>query len=112
MQSWWGDAAQSQLPEQATLLSQPPAILLELLRGLALAVARLSASTIHHSAIMAQVSRRDARKRPPPVHVYGDYASVMKVAVDWPDGFHRLLNAYRQRSAPESGQVTAERGSL
>jgi hypothetical protein len=111
MQSWWGDAAQPRLPEQATLLGQPPAILLELLRGLALAAARLPASAVHHGVTMAHVSRRDARKRPPPIQVYGDYAAVMKIVVDWPDGFHQFLDAHRGRSA-ESGQVTAELGSM
>ena len=36
----------------------------------------------------------------------------MKVVIDWPDRFHRLLTLYRQRSAAGSGQVAAELGPL
>jgi hypothetical protein len=112
LQSWWSDVAPPAPPDQTTILQQPPAPLLELLRGLAKATSRWSESALHPAPISDLVRRKRGTIRLLPLQVYRSYATAMKGLVDWPVGFHRFLNVHRTQVKAPAGQVTKELAPL
>jgi hypothetical protein len=107
LHAWWGDTPASALPNQVTIPNQTTSVLLEVLRGLVTAAAKLPEEQLHMIPHVVHLSSHP-HELPPPVRVYQTYATVMKALVNWPQGFHDFLATYRQRPGVAIGQVTVE----
>jgi hypothetical protein len=101
LQSWWGDTIPPALPDTITLPDQPPCVLLELLHGLARAVAHKQGG-----------ERHCRRKHPPPPQIFHHYAAAMKALVNWPQSLHQFLENHRQRAGNDAQQITVEMAPL
>jgi hypothetical protein len=109
LQSWWGDVSPPALPDQITVPNCAEMILLELLRGLAAAAAKLP-EEMHYPTPCSGLADvpLPPSQFPTPVQVYCTYAMAMNIVAYWPQAFHRFLDVYRQRPGVTVGQITNE----
>jgi hypothetical protein len=109
LHSWWGDTPAPPLPDQMKMPEKSVPILLELLRGLETAAARLPQETLHPAPCLNVPSPAPKlRELPTPIQVYRVYATAMKVLTDWPQAFHDFLDTYRRRPSTLAGQIVDE----
>jgi hypothetical protein len=109
LQSQWGDVSPPESPDQTIVPDCAEMILIELLRGLTAAAARLPEEMLHPAPCCGLADAPSPPSQfPTPVQVYRTYATAMKVVAHWPQAFHRFLDVYRQRSGVTVGQITDE----
>lgn len=107
LHAWWGDLPSPSLPSRVMIPNHPTSVLLEVLRGLVTAAARLPTEQLH-PILHAVHPPSQPHELPSPTRAYQTYATVMKALVNWPQGFHDFLATYRQRLGVTIGQVTVE----
>lgn len=109
LQSLLGDIPTPPEPVQVAIPDQPASILLELLAGIATAVARLPEALLHEPPFAGSFSAPSApREVPTPTYGYRIYATALQAVARWPHSFHEFLETYRQRPDVSVGQVTDE----
>jgi hypothetical protein len=88
---------------------QPVPILLEVLRGLATAAARLPEAMLHATPCSdLPYPPFNPNTLPTPIQLYRTYATAMNTMRYWPQAFYDFLDVYRQRPGVTVGQVTVE----